>query len=294
MIRRFLKPQALKKMFFFFESERQRPPFNGSFSQVSSSANSASFQVPAVEECFNVSDPGTSGISRSCAEALIAEDPELQKSICGLEAMLRVRASLGSGRENGVLAVVSPSPCRQAPGSCFANDSEFPLKNGLRAAPFETDSEFPLKNGLRAGKAVSTSSEFEEGMVSLRPGQNSRAASPGRDRTAHATAGESDEIIGSSRLSELEFPPLNSSWCVAAVACARLPAVPGLSATASSSAFPPASLAVVAHARSTPMHVAHNSWSDTVRVQGPTGTKRVKGGVSGRRFASCLRGGGRG
>ena len=41
---------------------------------------------------------GTSGISRSYAEALIADDPELQKSIRGLEAMLRVRASLGSGR----------------------------------------------------------------------------------------------------------------------------------------------------------------------------------------------------
>ena len=49
----------------------------------------------------------------------------------------------------------------------------------------------------------------------------------------------------------------------------------------SSSAFPPASLAVVAHARSRPMHGAHNSWSDTVRVRGPTGTRRVKEGSSG-------------
>ena len=73
---------------------------------------------------------------------------------------------------------------------------------------------------------------------------------------------------------------MNSSGCVAAVACARLPAVPGLSATASSSAFPSASLAV-AHAHASTLHVAHNSWSDTVRFQGPTGRKRVKGGVSG-------------
>ena len=36
-----------------------------------------------------------------------------------------------------------------------------------------------------------------------------------------------------------------------------------------SPASAPASLAVVAHARSTPVHVAHNSWSDTVRLQGP-------------------------
>ena len=104
------------------------------------------------------------------------------------------------------------------------------------------------------------------------------------EMAAHATAGESEGIIG-LRLSQSSFGmpinSLNSSGCVAAVACARLLAVPGLSASASSSAFPPASLAVVAHARSTPMHGAHNSWSDTVRVHGPTGTRRVKGGVSG-------------
>ena len=57
-----------------------------------------------------------------------------------------------------------------------------------------------------------------------------------------------------------------------------MPAAPGLSAAASSSAFPPAPCssssavsAVVAHARSTPMHDAYNSCSDTamksLRVQ---------------------------
>ena len=43
--------------------------------------------------------------------------------------------------------------------------------------------------------------------------------------------------------------------------------------------------AAAVHARRTvsPMHAAHshNSWSDTVRLHGPTGTRRVKGGVSG-------------
>ena len=73
----------------------------------------------------------------------------------------------------------------------------------------------------------------------------------------------------------------NSSRCVDVVACARDSALLAASASASSSAAAPASLAVVAHARSSPMHCAHNSWSDTVRVQGPTGTRRVKGGVSG-------------
>ena len=77
--------------------------------------------------------------------------------------------------------------------------------------------------------------------------------------TAGATAGESSRIIGLRERYESDFPSLNSSGCLAVVACARLPAVPGVSAIASSSAFPPASLAVVAHARSTPMHGAHNS-----------------------------------
>ena len=60
----------------------------------------------------------------------------------------------------------------------------------------------------------------------------------------------------------------NSSCGVDVVAWARVSAVPGISATASSSASAPASFAVVAHARSTPMHVA------------PTGRRSTKGGVS--------------
>ena len=104
------------------------------------------------------------------------------------------------------------------------------------------------------------------------------------ETAAHATAGDSEGIIG-LLVSESSFRMPNSSGCVDAVACARMPAVPGVSATASSSASAPASLAVVAHACSTPMHAAHNSWSDTGRVQGPTGRRRPKrwGFRSGRR-----------
>ena len=87
----------------FKTNERQSSPSNGSFSQVSSSVNNASFQVPVVKEFFNVADPGSSGISRSYAEALIADDPELQKSIRGLEAMLRVRDARRSGQCTSVV-----------------------------------------------------------------------------------------------------------------------------------------------------------------------------------------------
>ena len=122
----------------FMENERQRPLFNGSFSQVSSSANSASFQVPAVEECFNVSDPGTSGISRSCAEALIADDPELQKSIRGLEAMLRVRDSLGSGQSPPLVPVTKVSASLAA-GSGAGETDAVPALSERVSGLVETD-----------------------------------------------------------------------------------------------------------------------------------------------------------
>ena len=82
-----------------------------------------------------------------------------------------------------------------------------------------------------------------------------------RADSAHATAGETDRNRGLRSAVE-SHSCHNSSWGVDVVACARVSAVPGVSATASSSASAPASLAVVAHACSTPMHVAHNSWSD--------------------------------
>ena len=106
----------------------------------------------------------------------------------------------------------------------------------------------------------------------------------------HATADESEGIIGLREVivsgSSLSMPinSSNSSMDVAYVWPAS--AVVALSATASSSSCPLAScVAGAVHARRTvtSMHAltAHNSWSDTGRVQGPTGTRRVKGGVSG-------------
>ena len=68
-------------------------------------------------------------------------------------------------------------------------------------------------------------------------------------------------------------------------ACARASRLAAACAGASACVWPVASssveFAAVAHARSTPMHGAHTSCSDTGRVKGPTCTRRVKGGVSG-------------
>ena len=101
------------------------------------------------------------------------------------------------------------------------------------------------------------------------------------ESAAHATAGESEEIIG-LQVSHSSFDnSSNSLGCVAAVACARLPAVSGVSDRVCPVSSSSAVSAAVAHARSTPMHDAHDSWSDTVRSQGPTGRRCTKGGVSG-------------
>ena len=122
----------------FMKNERQSSPFNGSFSQVSSSVNSASFQVPVVKLFFNVSDPGTSGISRSYAEALIADDPELQKSIRGLEAMLRVRDSRRSGQYTSVVPVTKVSASLPACSGAGETDAVLALSERVSGL-VETD-----------------------------------------------------------------------------------------------------------------------------------------------------------
>ena len=105
-----------------------------------------------------------------------------------------------------------------------------------------------------------------------------------------ATAGERERIIRLHEVTESDFPPLlcssqspNScpgSW---SSACAR--SVARRVATAPARVCPGSSFsavsAAVAHAHASVLHGASvNSWSDTVRLHGPTGTRRVKGGVS--------------
>ena len=146
----------------------------------------------------------------------------------------------------------------------------------------------------RAGELVLNGAVSEFGSRVTCSGRSGHAAVS--EMAAHATAGESEEIIG-LHVSHSSFDnSSNSLGCDAAVACARLPAVPGVLARVCAVSSSSAVSAAVAHARSTPMHVAHNSWSDTVRSQGSTGRRSSKGGNfrSGRRFASCPRGGGRG
>ena len=89
------------------------------------------------------------------------------------------------------------------------------------------------------------------------------------------------EVIVSGSSLPMPTNSSDSSWGVDVVACARVSALPVVSACSSSFAAAPASSADVAHARSTPMHAAVNSWADRVSSQGPRGRRSSKVGVSG-------------
>ena len=106
-------------------------------------------------------------------------------------------------------------------------------------------------------------------------------------------------------VTESEFPSLsysvNSCLGLSTSACARASRVACAGAAAHvCSVSSSSAVSAVAHAHATTLHGANNSggtggllpvqrstsycldnsWSDTVRVQGPTGARRVKGGVS--------------
>ena len=123
-----------------------------------------------------------------------------------------------------------------------------------------------------------------------------------------STAGESQRIIGLRDVAQSDTSlqrscVMNSSGFGDQFACASVGSALFASASALRARSPLACLsdAVSAHARPSPMQVAHNSggtgvllpvqkatsyclgnsWSDTVRSQGPTGRRCTKGGVSG-------------
>ena len=108
---------------------------------------------------------------------------------------------------------------------------------------------------------------------------------------AVATAGKSERIIRLHEVSESEFPPLpnsshahNSCLRLSTSACARAFCSAGACAGAAARVCPVSSssaVSAVVHAHATTLHGAHNSWSDTVRSQGPTVRRCTKGGVSG-------------
>ena len=225
----------------FKKYERQSSPSNGSFSQVSSSVNNASFQVPVVKEFFNVADPGSSGISRSYAEALIADDPELQKSIRGLEAMLRVRDARRSGQCTSVVPVTKGSVAGSAGGETDAVLAVSVRSSGAVSPGGETDDVLALSERssgshetevhdamLEISSGISSSLLEVDRDVCAGPGAISRRVCGGARSVAPfaaaASAGEHEETFGSLEVSEsgltLAIPSESGSALVRTSSCA--------------------------------------------------------------------------
>ena len=97
------------------------------------------------------------------------------------------------------------------------------------------------------------------------------------------TAGERTGIVGLCEISESDSPlfqSINSSMGVGMSACAHAVCAPPASAAVAPRSCSSATLVVspasAARAVVSPLH--SDSWSDTVRSQGSTGTRRVKDG----------------
>ena len=107
-----------------------------------------------------MSDPGTSGISRSYSEALIADDPELQKSIRGLEAMLRVRDSLRSGQCPSLVPVTKVSASLPA-GSGAGETDAVPELLEIAAGAGENDAVVALSERVSGVETDTVPTLFE-------------------------------------------------------------------------------------------------------------------------------------
>ena len=180
-----------------------------------------------------MSDPGTSGISRSYAEALIADDPELQKSIRGLEAMLRVRDSLGSGQGPPLVPVTNVSASLPV-GSGAVETDAVPAMLECAAGAVENDAVPALLEraaGLVETDAVPALLECvavraQKRCIDPGTGDVRRAIDSGRMHgvagAAAATAGESEEIIALPEVKESALPKLNGTAVAGATAGATV------------------------------------------------------------------------
>ena len=194
-----------------------------------------------------------------------------------------------SGGENNSVNAVSENRRFNRGVSAFAGESSPESSALVLAAAGKTDpkdSEFILAGAgetdpENAETAFAASGEADqEFLESARLARAPRRSGP----SAHATASESAGIIGSLVLSTSLPNSDNSSMGVACVDLASA-AVASVAPVCSSPRSCGACAVAAVHARRTvsPMHAAHSqiSWSDTGRVQGPTGRRCSKGGVSG-------------
>ena len=186
-----------------------------------------------------------------------------------------------------------------------------PLRGGFSGSGSETDLQEPVPTvffdkSAKSGNPGGARASLASAGVS-RAARNPCPVVVG-GKPAHATAGESDRNLGSSHDVVTCFSSINSYGESSRARMSYLDAVlsaparaPAASLVARCSAPSSAAVGVCMHDDGSSVHGARNSggtggllpvqrstsyclgnsWSDTGRVQGPTGTRRVKGGVSG-------------
>ena len=169
-----------------------------------------------------------------------------------------------------------------AAGKTDPKDTEFVL-----AVAGETD---PENAEMALAAAGETDPEDAESVRSLAGSvdRELRRSGPSVRLNAHATACESTGIIGMVEVIESDFPSLsysvNSCPGLSTSACARASRVAAASAGAAARVCAVSSscaVSAVARAHASTLHGAHNSWSDTVRLQGPRRRRCTIGWVSG-------------
>ena len=242
-------------------------------------------------------------MSLSLFQAEMLNDPEFAKIVKGLERMLRVRDSACSGFVGTVSTgsrVVAGSRCYGDSSAGFLDPGAFSggENNSVNAVSEKRRSDrvasafageiFFLRFWqvlerlilrMRRWRWLLSEEADHEVLESAHLARAPRRSGP----SAHATASESTGIIGSLVLVTSLANSDNSFMGVACVDLASA-AVAFLAPVCSSPRSRVACAAGAVHARRTvsPMHAAHshNSWSDTGRLQGPTGRRCTKGGVS--------------
>ena len=200
--------------------------------------------------------------------------------------MLRVREKLASGVLPGTICAGSTSAVEPDSHDVVSEVSAGSSAAGL--VVHDLEGSVHVSNGALVRSALAGGSFHDlEGFLPENNGAlvlRSFDASTEGDVPVHATAGDSEEIIGLLERSVSQSSCLNSDNSSMGVACVdpASAAVASLAPVLSSPCSCVAAGAVHARYTASPMHDAHaqNSWSDTGSCQGPRGKKRSKGGVS--------------
>ena len=196
-------------------------------------------------------------MSLSLFQAEMLNDPEFAKNVKGLVGMLRVRGRLGESSRFCVFAQNSALHSGRRDAGSVA-------PGGLGCAPCPAENIREFKGTDCDDDMVTPSSKAgEKGKSGLLEVIKSDFSSP----LAHSKSlFDSSHVSSNVGCTSLALP--------SASACALAACTHGFCSAPSSVVVP-----LCMHVGDTCACI--NSWSDTGRVQGPTGTKRVKGGVSG-------------